>query len=231
MSVVTDCAVRKCSVCGKEFGVLHPDRWAYKWRTGMNSFKWFCSWRCLREKEKENEKMELEPIVRPHRITPEEKAEAVRRAIEDGSPYEYLNGLGIKAPYSTWKHLKQHLKDHDPETYAKLPERFRGGHGGRPKKAETPEADLMEVALKDIVVHEPPKEPKPVNPLKHGGFTVRAVQGEFGRYSFDPHTSPTGQQYLDYESNGGEELSMTVEQWRLFARELHDAAQVLGVEL
>ena len=222
MSVVTDCAVRKCSVCGKQFGVLHPDRWAYKWRTGMNSFKWFCSWRCLREKEKENEKMELEPIVRPHRITPEEKAEAVRRAIEDGSPYEYLNGLGIKAPYSTWKHLKQHLKDHDPETYAKLPERFRGGHGGRPKKAEEPEA---------AVAAPVKEEPKAMSPLKHEGFTVRAVQGDFGRYSFDPHTSPTGQQYLDYANEAGDELSMTIEQWRSFIKELRDAAKVLGVEL
>lgn len=217
MSVVTDCAVRKCSVCGKEFGVLHPDRWAYKWRTGMNSFKWFCSWRCLREKEKENEKMELEPIVRPHRITPEEKAEAVRRAIEDGSPYEYLNGLGIKAPYSTWKHLKQHLKDHDPETYAKLPERFRGGHGGRPKKAEeTPKA-----------AKEPVKEaPKaPVKPLVYDGYTVRCIEGQYGRFYWDETYNR-----LDWTSPDGEEISFSPQAWKAFCNEiLPKVMAILGV--
>ena len=230
MTALHDCVTRQCAVCAKEFGVLYPDRWAYKWRVGANSYRWFCSWRCLREKERENEQMEA--IVRAHRITPEEKAETVRRAIEDGSPYQYLNELGVKNPYSTWKHLKQHLKDHDPETFEKLPERFRGGRGGRPKQAEgAPEAVPAPAAEEPVKAEAPVKPAKGRNPMKYDKFTVRAVQGDFGRYSFDPHTSPTGQQYLDYANEAGDELSMTVEQWRLFVRELRDAAAVLGVEL
>ena len=37
--------------------------------------------------------------------------------------------------------------------------------------------------------------------------------------------------YIDYENNEGDELSMTVEQWRNFLDELKRAARVLGVEL
>ena len=64
-------------------------------------------------------------------------------------------------------------------------------------------------------------------PIGYEGFTVRAVQGSFGRYSY----SETRTAYIDYENNDGDELSMTLEQWRAFLDELRRAALVLGVEL
>lgn len=223
MSVLHDCVTKKCRTCGKEFGVLHPDRWAYKWKHSPSNITWFCSWRCLRETEKEEE--QVEPIARAHRITPEEKAEAVRRAIEDGSPYEYLNGLGIKAPYSTWKHLKQHLKDHDPETYAKLPERFRGGNGGRAKKVETPEAVAMAVETP-----EAPAVPKRITaPLMYDNLTVRALDGKFGRYT---RVITSKGDFIDFEPKQGDiTISYTVAEWKDFLFELKKSALVLGVEL
>ena len=37
---------RKCPICGKIFGVLDADKWAYKDGKPM---KYFCSWTCLRK--------------------------------------------------------------------------------------------------------------------------------------------------------------------------------------
>ena len=64
-------------------------------------------------------------------------------------------------------------------------------------------------------------------PLKYDGFEVRAVSGVYGTY----HYSNVRSAYIDYETHDGDELSMTVEQWRGFLDELHRAALVLGVEL
>ena len=77
------------------------------------------------------------------------------------------------------------------------------------------------------IYFEPEKKEEITKPVGYDGFTVRAVQGVFGRYSY----SETRSAYIDYENNEGDELSMTVEQWRNFLDELKRAARVLGVEL
>ena len=42
---------KTCPICGKVFAVLHPDRWAYR----IKPHTYFCSWGCLRVKQKEKE--------------------------------------------------------------------------------------------------------------------------------------------------------------------------------
>jgi len=64
--------------------------------------------------------------------------------------------------------------------------------------------------------------------VNYDGFTVAAVEGEFGRYF---HDKTSMGDYIDYESKDGDELSMTVDQWKAFLKELYHAAAVLGVEL
>ena len=67
------------------------------------------------------------------------------------------------------------------------------------------------------------------NPLKYEDFTVREVEGLFGRYRrSDVH----GSIYIDFElTDGADVISLTVEQWRSFRAEQVKAALILGVEL
>ena len=65
-------------------------------------------------------------------------------------------------------------------------------------------------------------------PLQYEDFTVRAVEGTFGRYGRD---TVNGVDYIDFESKEGDELHMRIDGWRNFISELKEAAKVLGVEL
>ena len=72
------------------------------------------------------------------------------------------------------------------------------------------------------------EEPKITKPLSYDGFHVRGIEGEFGTYIYSETNSA---KYIDYDSKDDEQLSMTIEQWREFVRELKRAFAVLGVEL
>ena len=106
-----------------------------------------------------------------------------------------------------------------------------------PIRIETPEADMVQVVETPETVSAATIKEKVAdtmealeirNPLKYEEFTVRAIEGKFGRYFRD--VTSMGD-YIDYESKDGEELSMTIEQWKQFIKELKRAAQVLGVTL
>lgn len=182
-------------------------------------------------------------------ITDAQKLKAVEIAISGGSPCNYLKSLGAKNPSGMWHNIKHWFSVHNPELYAKIPKKIRGAEtpetgtladamdgmqdaadkffGQVPSlkvdgalRIETPEKNRIEVA-------EVPEVPKITKPVNYDGFTVRAVTGSFGTY----HYSESRSAYIDYEDNDGEELSMTVEQWRAFLDELRRAALILGVEL
>ena len=48
-----------CSRCGKLFYIPDRENYAYKkykpYYDGVHSFKWYCSWRCMRAEEREEE--------------------------------------------------------------------------------------------------------------------------------------------------------------------------------
>ena len=55
---------RKCKNCGKVFTVLAPSMWAYKTRSRKNGdYEYFCSWHCLREKEKKSKPKRMKVIA------------------------------------------------------------------------------------------------------------------------------------------------------------------------
>lgn len=102
-------------------------------------------------------------------------------------------------------------------------------------KIETPEANKVEVVetpeqavIKNKVV-DIMEELKIRNPLQYEEFTVREVEGLFGRY----RRSDIGQEtYIDFEPpECVDVISNTLTQWSSFMKELKRAAQVLGVEL
>ena len=109
-----------------------------------------------------------------------------------------------------------------------------------PLQIETKEPEQVEVvpvptvqlvydpSIAEEYKREQAEKQKITKPVNYDGFEVLAVKREFGRYSRQDTTHGT---YIDYTSHGGDELSMTVKQWREFLVEIKYAAQVLGVDI
>lgn len=207
---------KACTNCGRHFGVLHTDLWAYK-----RGCSYFCSWKCLRAFDKSKEG------TRMRKVTLEDKKKAVEIAISGGDPREYLGKL-CKAPDVMWSAIRKALKDSDPEKFAQLPKSIKGSKKEAKMDDEAPEGSPVEAAEEPAEPKEP-EEPKICKPVVYDTLTVREVEGNFGRYR---RSDVGGSTYIDFENADGlDTLSLTVEQWRSFRKEQEKAAQVLGVEL
>ena len=180
------------------------------------------------------------------KVPDEAKKKAIRAAIDGKDPYEYLRPY-TSNPKNMWTYIKSIVKKKDPELYAKLPDlRYRKKEKPAVSLADAPDVSLadamsgmQEAADKffgmcedmglDLGKDETPEEPKITQPVVYDGMTVREIEGGFGRYRrSDVH----GSIYLDFEQTvGADVISLTVEQWRSFRKELERAAAILGVEL
>ena len=238
MTVVHDITTKKCANCGKEISILHPDHWAYK-RVMKNVNIFWCSWSCLRQSEKEG-KLDMK------KLTLDDKKHAVQIALDGGNPLEYIRMCGIANAAEAWGKIKNNLKEKDPKTWEKLPKRLPNPVMDR-KKEKTEEAPADEVTkaaiehperpivqiegpvIVDKIMEMQEKRPKIDKPLAYGSFTVRAIEGKFGRvscYKLD-HVM-----YFNFESlDRHDEIDMPVEKWKAFLEEIQEAAAVLGVEL
>ena len=212
---------KKCPVCGKKFDVLWPHQWAFKRRKPNSSnYYFYCSWKCIRELEKkgEDKHMGAKKI-----LTEAQENTAIAMAIKGEDPRPYLEECGMKDGQHAWGNIRIRLRDNDPELFEKLPKVL--GHKKRgPKKADGPKQEAPKAQA--VEVHIP--APKITAPLVYDGMKVKAVSGEFGTYYLDDHGD---EQYLDYSNKAGDELNMTVSQWRMFWNEFRRAAQILGVNL
>lgn len=225
---------KKCPVCGKSFFVQWPTLWTYK--RGAPYPKYFCSYKCVREFDKNKEE---KVVGKPRVISPENEQEAIKCATAGGDPIAYLKNCGAKNPSAAWYHIRSKIKDTDPETYEKLPHLYR-------KKTDAPKATLADAmeGMQDAAEEffgkcedmglslgkdETPEEPKITQPVVYDGMTVREIEGGFGRYRrSDVH----GSIYIDFEyTEGADVISLTDKQWRSFMVELIHASQILGVEL
>lgn len=235
MSIIHDTITKTCAQCGREFGVSYPDQWAYK--TGAARKKFFCSWSCLRQAETEGK-------INMTKLTLDDKNYAVKIALDGGNPLEYIRACGVKNAAESWMKIKNDLKLKDPETWEKLPKRLPQvkKEEAVPDPATMVQGSVRPVLtqksieetflkVKDITPKEIQKHMKPEvldHPVLYSGFVVTAVEGEYGRYF---HDKTSIGDYIDYESKDGDELSLTVDQWREFLKELHRAAEALGVKL
>lgn len=178
-------------------------------------------------------------------ITPEDRLEAVKIALEGGSPLTYLEGLGITKASAAWAHIKKRLKEDDPDMFAKLPKRLtsRGGVFGR-KKPEIPESVPADVETPEEKIPFDPEIPEPVidwvkeipekedvqkpnvtMPLMYMGRTVTAVENEdFGEF----HRSGD---WIDWETKDGNVISFTIPEWKMLHHMMEDDFRILGVEL
>ena len=233
---------KKCPICGKEFAVLYPNRWAYKRARTSSQFTYFCSWKCLRANEKRKDYGKMK------KLTEEQKQEAIQIALKGTSPVTYLEDkCGINNGYQCWKNIRDRLKVKDPEAWEKVQKAL--GEANAAKKTETHittngkiEVRVEQPAVENAEAKQKVKKPcaamrfapdgehleKISKPLQYEDFTVRAVEGTFGRYGRD---TVNGVDYIDFESKEGDELHMRIDGWRNFISELKEAAKVLGVDL
>ena len=172
-------------------------------------------------------------------ITEEQKAEAVRIAIEGKSPVAYLKGLGSKSPNGAWFNIKNQYKEKHPEIYAQIPHHETGWKA--PKKLELEAGGNYEISAKDAMDNmqdavdtffgqceemglKLDKAPitKPVN---YDGLEVAAVRHpELGEFYYDQKFAS-----IDWRTPEGDEVSMTPALYVMLAHELPKILNVLGV--
>lgn len=96
----------------------------------------------------------------------------------------------------------------DPDVESKIPE--------EPMEIETEEPETMEVE---------PEQPKKAVPLNYDGYTVRCIEGQYGKFYWDYEYNR-----LDWTSPEGEEVSLSPEGWRTFCTEVMPKVMaILGV--
>lgn len=172
------------------------------------------------------------------KLTLEDKKKAVQIAVDGGNPLEYIRSCGVKNAAEAWGKIKRVVKETDPEAFEKIPKRLPNPKNSividtpKGKMEITPEKisqmSQEEVSYANVAMMSELVKRTINGAVNYDGFTVRAVQGVYGRYFYDKTSMG---EYIDFENNDGDELSMTVDNWRMFVAELKHAAAVLGVEL
>lgn len=195
----------KCPVCGKMFDVLYPQLWRYR-RNG----RYICSFSCVRLIDKGETKME--------KFTKEQRAEAIRIALEGGNPKEYLRSIGSTSPDNLWYYMKGQLRKNDPETYEKLAKVT-----GVKKQAEkAPVVSAVDVVA---AVNGKPETAGPIKRMKR--YTVTAIKyPEIGEFYYDRKYNA-----IDWRTAEGEEVSMSPTGWKLLLQDLPEIFEALGVEV
>lgn len=174
------------------------------------------------------------------RATEEIKGAAIKIALAGGDPKPYLSGLGCEDPVTAWYRIRKDLKDNFPDIAAKLPKRI--GPKAEPMKVKPdskpaePEKLGPEPAPKvyemDVVEYPDAVELKPVKdepkkpgtvPLQYEGFTVRAVENDYGRFYFDSKFN-----LIDWTTPDGEEVTWSPECWLEIAWIIPKMLAVLG---
>lgn len=180
------------------------------------------------------------------KLTVENKKHAVQLALDGKNPLEYIRSCGVKNAAEAWGKIKRTVQETDPDTFEKIPKRLplpkkekeailTGAAEGMKSAAEAVR-DMKDAAedffgkCRDMGLKVgATEEPKITRPVNYDGMTVRAVEGDFGSYHFQ---EINGKQWIDYDDKElANQLSMTVEQWRGFLKEICHAAAILGVEL
>ena len=236
-----------CRQCGKEFHVLYPSLWGYK--RGTPSYPiYLCSYSCLRAFDKEKKEQEGDKQVK---VSPEQKKKAVELAINGGDPLKYLEEIGSTYAPGLWYLIKKDLKAKDPETYEKLPAKYKPVAKKEKNPVETPEtpavsAEYVKKAIMEIpqvkvdgpLLIETPEsnrlkvavigEPETAGELKRETrYTVTAIRyPDIGEFYYDRKYNT-----IDWRTVEGDEVSMHPTGWKILMQDLKEIMTVLGVDL
>lgn len=220
-----------CPNCGKRFDVMWPHLWAYKRGQGTN-VKFLCSWKCLRAYDEQRSGDNVEKRIK---LTEAQKDEAYQAAISGGNPLKVLAGFGCKNPSCTWSMIKKQLRKEAPESYLRLPDKYKPASERSTGKVETPEGTLADAmqGMKDAADEffgkvlpnaETPETPKK-RTLEHRKTGIDTEIGEFHYYRRNG--------YLDWSPDGSfqDTVSLKVEEWKALMELFPIVAEELGVEL
>lgn len=206
--------MKKCSNCGKEFDVLHPDLWAYKDGSGYNVTDWYCRYNCMQEyrKRKEAEKMARmkkngTPAKKPGRKPRVETAEK----LPDLPAVELVYDESIAEEYR--KEQMNKAEEHK-ETQAGT--------------EWTDAAEVYGIAV-DMEDDKPIRPEKPLNVIrgiKAEDAQVTAIRFPgLGEFYFDSKYGT-----VDWRSNEGEEISLTPADWAVLANRIPEMLKLLGAD-
>lgn len=166
------------------------------------------------------------------RLTSEERQHVIDMVLAGQHPVKYIESLGVSNPLNAWWYIRKHLKEHDPETYAKLPDNL-----GKLRQVETPEGEFTPATLKidgpirieatdvgAVDVVETPEKPK--TNTSAFPFKIRSIETNLGTYAYDD-------EYFEFKSsrNKSDAIELEIEDFILLAKELPEVMKMLGVKL
>lgn len=212
---------KKCPVCGKSFFVQWPTMWTYK--RGAPYPKYFCSYKCVREFDKNKEE---KVVGKPRVISPENEQEAIKCATAGGDPIAYLKNCGAKNPSAAWYHIREKIKDSDPETYAKLQDLRERKKEKRSETLTDAMEGMMDAAdeffgkCEDMGLLK--EEKKTDDDLE----TTAVRDKNLGEFYFDHDHN-----CIDWRTGLGDEVSLGISGWKLMVEKLPKILRSLGVTL
>lgn len=227
-----------CPVCGKLTCIHWPEHWVYK-----RGKTYYCSEQCLDVSvvrdtktltELHRRRKELVAMANGRRyIKPEERDEALELYKDSGkqAAVDYLTKIGIPNPEKCLKNLLARFKDTAPAATVKVdgPLKIETDKPEDIKINLTPEGRkivgrIIREAEKPLGFREDPEKKKSV-PLQYDGYTVRCIEGKYGKFYWDYEYNR-----LDWTSPEGEEVSLSPEGWKTFCTEIMPKVMaILGV--
>ena len=142
---------------------------------------------------------------------------------KDEDPIKVLAELGYKNTYATMSHAIDVIEKTDPDLAVAVEEHFKKfrktGKGKETVKAE----EVVEAVNKEApAVAEAPVITKPLNYM---GYTVRAIEGKLGRFSYNEKYD-----VFEWETPDGTEVNLDTLEWRQLLKELPTIMAILGVK-
>lgn len=224
--------ITNCPVCGKAYEVLWPNLWRYK-RENV----YLCSWGCMRALD------DKKGLNRDMKLSEEQRKTAIDMALNGESPVKYIAGCGINNPSCTWWNLKKYLQKNDPETYGRLPEKFKATVKNV-KQVETPEGEYAKAPVLKVdgavrietpeknkveVVETPEGKigglcPPPEEAIDTKFQTAAVRNKKLGTFYYDEAHGT-----IDWRHPYGEEISLFPEDYRLLRDSIDMILHVLGV--
>ena len=237
---MTQSMMNSCPVCGKRHVIMWPDMYVY--RRGPT---YYCSEDCMIVAATKDQKM-IKMIAhmrakkgskKEMKLTKEQTQQCIDMALRGESPMKYIESCGINNPSCTWWNIKKNLQKNDPETYEKLPTKFRGVQASKkvpetpeqaptvklsgPIRIETPEANKVEIV-------ETPEDP-PTRVIRRvcGKYEVSAIRvKDLGEFYYDIKYNS-----IDWSAPDGAEVGLSPNGWQNLMEELPGILSALGVKL
>lgn len=215
-----------CPICGRHFGVLWPDKWVYKRKMEKGGTVFLHSYGCMREYDKEEERKNEEMNKNGMSNT-----DLIVEVIQ-GNGAQALIDAGYGNYWIRWRQLRIWAQEHDPELYARMPEKLKKPVKVEEKKPvihhkkkiapENPEAamDINNLELQGGVNYQlkvdEAKKPESI-------FTITAVDTELGSFSL-----VEGTDVIMWDAEPQDYVKMTRKGWEKLAEIIPKLLRTLG---